>query len=193
MKLDNVAGVLKQHKIEKPSYWSAQIQRNKLLSSLWETSNNYQLFVDELLKHDYFDEGLVEKDEMFGFEDTRGRIVYALFSKMSENHWYRIRSVFGNKQFKTLSDIGSLLINNNVLIHNGYGDGVTRVAIFNKDDEDYRGTDFFSHMMNGSAVSLSGKIDIYDYDIKGEGEIILTINGDYFIYTYEGLIALVEI
>ena len=41
--------------------------------------------------------------------------------------------------------------------------------------------------------NLYGKIDIYDYDIKGEGEIILTINGDYFIYTYEGLIALVEI
>lgn len=193
MKLDEMESILQKHKIDKPAYWSYQIQRNKLLSALWETTNDYQAFVDELLNRDFFDEGLVEKDKMCGFSDNRGRSVYAYFSKMTEEHWYRIRSVFGNKQFKTDSDIGCLLVNNNTLIRNGYGDGTTRVAIFNEDDEDYRGTDFFDKMMNPCDVSFRGKIDIYDYDIVGEGKVIKTINGDYSVYTYDGLIAFVEI
>lgn len=183
MKLDDVASVLNEHGMVSPEHWGREIQDSELVSELWQSSENYRSFVDELLKHDYFD-----------FQDSTERDIYAYFSKRNfGNHWYRIRSVFGDKQFKTYSDIGSLLINNNTLIHNGHGDGTTRVAVFNKDDDDYRGTGFFYDMMHPCIVSFSGKIDIYDYDIKGEGEVIKTINGDYDVFIYDGLIAFVEI
>lgn len=110
----------------------------------------------------------------------------------SGKHWYEIRRLFGTKCFKTWSDVGSLKINN-LLIPNHHGDGITRVAIFKKEDlNENINYHTFSSLMNDTGFCLTGKNDIYDYDIADAGEVIKSIEGNYFIFVYDGLIALVE-
>lgn len=112
---------------------------------------------------------------------------YAELSKESDNHWYRVRKMFGDKCFKTSSDAGSVKIgteNFTLNISNGYGDGTTRVAVFPK------GELFNNDMMNFNGTALHGEFNIYSYDCGTEIE--KTLNGDYFVYVYEGLVAFVE-
>lgn len=103
--------------------------------------------------------------------------------------------MFGERAFKTLSDAGAVKVGNqefSVLFNNGIGDGVNRVAIFNKVEA---GTIFNSSMMNFIS-SVNGEFYIYDYDcgdtpaIKDGTEVKL--KGKYFVYSYEGLIAFVQ-
>lgn len=106
--------------------------------------------------------------------------------KLSE-HWHRVRNMFGVKCFKTISDAGSLKIGKEdltILVPNGYGDGITRVAIFKPEDR------FNDRMMN-YFITIEGKdINIYSYDCGDN--IAMTISGRYNIYFYEGLIAFVK-
>lgn len=165
--------VLERNQMDGFSYFAGYIQQSDFLNNLWRVAVNYKSFVDSLLDTDF--------DEL----DNDARELYSHFSKLTDNHWYRIRRYFGDKCFKTVSDVGSLLINNNTLISNEIGDGITRVAIF----DNYQGTAFCNTMMHPTHITFNGKIEIYDYDIIGVGKPIKTIEGYYNVFVWEGLIA----
>lgn len=127
--------------------------------------------------------------ETFVFSDERlvNNQGYAELSKECDNHWYRVREMFGEKCFKTCSDAGSVKVGNenfSIKISNNCGDGETRIAVFRKDDS------FNEHMMNTEGTSLHGKFNIYSYDCGDD--IFMSLEGDYFVYTFEGLVAFVE-
>lgn len=139
---------------------------------------------------DYWERaGTLDEFKEFVLSDERlkNNQGYAELSKESDNHWYRVKQMFGKSCFKTDSDAGSVKIgigNFTINILNGYGDGVTEVAIFNKGDY------FNDSMMNSRGIVLHGKFDIYSYDCGKE--ISKTVEGDYSVYYYEGLVAFVE-
>lgn len=114
---------------------------------------------------------------------------YAMLSKETENHWYRVRQMFGDNCFKTESDMGGVKVMSrnrelSVIIPNGLGDGTTRCAIFDNRDE------FNSDMMKYSGTMLQGKFDIAYYDC---GETAgKSLDGKYQVYYYEGLVAFVK-
>lgn len=123
------------------------------------------------------------------FEDERLRLTqaYAELSKEDDDHWCRVREMFGDRCFKTISDIGGVKVGNDtffVVINNEIGDGTTRVAVFHK------GSDFNDNMMNFSGTTLKGKFNVYDYDCGNTP--ILELNGNYLVYCYQGLVAFVE-
>lgn len=109
-----------------------------------------------------------------------------------DNIWYIIRDCFGSKQFKTYSDAGGLLVGNKqfaTLISNGYGDGVTRVCVFDNDNECGYALSFMQ-----LHDSIQGAFNIYNYDCsdRNDEDIVCKCSGKYFVYSYEGLIALVK-
>ena len=105
--------------------------------------------------------------------------------------WYAIREMFGEKQFKTSSDAGGVLIGNmtySTLISNGYGDGDTRVAIF-RDGESFN-SDLMEYF-----TKISGKFGIYAYDCadpKTEQPLYI-LDGIFQVYFHEGFVAFVEL
>lgn len=115
-----------------------------------------------------------------------------------DTHWYRIREMFGERCFKTNSDVGSVKIGNEksyTLIPNGIGDGTTRVAVFSKEEAE---KEFNSHMFDkGFTCTVCGEdIYVHDYDcgasIATRNGVEVKLNGCYFVYTYVGLVALVQ-
>jgi hypothetical protein len=111
---------------------------------------------------------------------------YAELSKAMPRHWDRVKSMFGDKQFKASSDAGGLKIGNenfDILIPNRLGDGTTIVAIFDDPRE------FNSHMLD-YFTSIYGTFNIYDYDCGNE--VLKTISGRYGVYCNSGFIALVK-
>lgn len=87
-----------------------------------------------------------------------------------------------------------------MLIPNRYGDGTTRVAVFNKADSDFDiNSDYdvafriMSDMMD-SGPYLYGEFNIYPYDCCNPtvDEPCKTLEGRYWTYYYDGLIAFVE-
>lgn len=83
-----------------------------------------------------------------------------------------------------------------MLIPNGYGDGITRVAVFNKGTSDYGvASRIMSDMMDSHrGPCLQGKFNIYPYDCNDPtvDEPCRTLKGRYFTYYYDRLIAFVE-
>lgn len=163
-------------------YLAGCIEDNKEVAELYEKCKNYDEFEKRVLNH--------ECDSNFVYS------LISLYGKDSDYHWYRIRDLFGERCFKTHSDVGSLLVGNEsfqVLIPNGMGDGTTRVAVFKKDDETSHG---LIELMfdNKHGPTLSGKFNIYSYDCdKPEvDEPCETLEGRYLTYYYDGLIAFVE-
>lgn len=126
MKLDNIYDVIKANMKKECSahYLAGCIVDNKKAAELYEDCKNYDEFEKRVLNH--------ECDSNFVYS------LISMFGKDSDYHWYRIRDLFGDRCFKTYSDVGSLLVGNEdfqVLIPNGMGDGTTRVAVFKKDDD----------------------------------------------------------
>ena len=187
MKLENVDDVLKENmsKYCSVDYLASCILDCDEYSNLYESCRNYDEFEKRVLN-----------------EECCLNVIYSyisLYGKDRRNHWCRIRELFGDRCFKTASDVGSLLVGNEefqALIPNGYGDGITRVAIFNKVDSDY---DVVSRIMSDMMDShrgpyLHGKFNIYPYDCCNPtvDKPCRTIKGNYFTYYYDGLVALVE-
>lgn len=114
---------------------------------------------------------------------------YAEVSKKlrPNTHWYRVRAMFGDDVIKTSSDAGSVKVgvsNMSVLVPNGYGDGITRVSIFDNSEG------FNDSMMSYFTTVKGTNIIIYDYDC---GDVAATtISGRYNIYYYSGLVAFVK-
>lgn len=77
-----------------------------------------------------------------------------------------------------------------------YGDGTTRVAVFNKEDSDHSvASRIMSDMMDSHrGPYLHGKFNIYPYDCCNPtvDKPCRTIKGNYFTYYYDGLVAFVE-
>lgn len=191
MKLENIDDVLKENMSKYCSvhYLASCILDNEECLNLYKACKNYAEFERRVLSKKC---GL--------------NVIYSmvsLYGKDRENHWYRIRELFGDRCFKTVSDAGSLLVGNEefqVLIPNGYGDGTTRVAVFNKADSDFDiNSDYdvaFRIMpdMMDSGPYLYGEFNIYPYDCCNPtvDEPCKTLEGRYFTYYYDGLIAFVE-
>lgn len=145
---------------------------------------------DKIIKHlhDAVDtEDFVDK--ILGDPELATTQAYAEVSKKlrPDSHWYRVREMFGDRAFKTSSDAGSVKIgiaNMSILVPNGYGDGITRVAIFDNSEA-------FNDSMMSYFTTVSGKdMIIYDYDC---GDVAATtISGRYNIYYYNGLVAFVK-
>lgn len=114
---------------------------------------------------------------------------YAEVSKKlrPDSHWYRVREMFGDNVIKTSSDAGSVKIgvnNMSILIPNGYGDGISRVAIFDNSET------FNDSMMSYFTTIKGENMIVYDYDC---GDVAATtISGRYNIYYYSGLVAFVK-
>lgn len=184
MKLDNIYDVLEKNMKKGCSahYLAGCIADNKEVVELYEKCKDYDEFEKRVLNM-----------------EIKSNIVYSLismFGKDSDYHWYRIRELFGDRCFKTYSDVGSLLVGNEsfqVLIPNGMGDGTTRVAVFKKGDDVFGGLiDLMMDRKHGP--TLSGKFNIYSYDCdKPEvDEPCKTLEGRYLTYYYDGFVAFVE-
>lgn len=191
MKLEDIDDVLKQN-VSKDCcvrLLAARILHCDDYSKLYESCRNYDEFEKRVLNKECPLNGIYSAISMYG--------------KDRKNHWYRIRELFGDRCFKTASDVGSLLVGNEefqVLIPNGYGDGTTRVAVFNKTDSDFDvNSDYdvaFRIMpdMMDSGPCLYGEFNIYPYDCCNPtvDEPCKTLEGRYWTYYYDGLIAFVE-
>ena len=115
---------------------------------------------------------------------------YAEISKETEEHWYRVREMIGNKTFKTIADAGAVRVhtsNLDILIPNGIGDGEIRCKVFNKEESEK----FNSNMMNFTGISLEGHIEICEYDCSNN-IIAKAADGNYLVYNYEGIVVFVE-
>lgn len=146
-------------------YNSAQIASQKFLA-MFNAAEDLQAFEKMILESSDFDVIMTQ--------------AYAMLSKYREGHWYRLRAMMGDKCRKTESDAGGLKIGDDrfsVLI-NGGGDGITRYAVFNRDE--------WNHNMATFNTSIEGTFNIYTYDCGDE--IAETLSGRYGIYTYNGMV-----
>lgn len=99
-----------------------------------------------------------------------------------EVYWKTIRGFIGDQLFKTDSDAGSVKIGNgmfSLLIPNGRGDGITRVAVVD-DGSGLRGLE-----MN-YFTTITGEFDVFDYDC-GENSV-MNLDGKYAVYYYDGFV-----
>lgn len=152
--------------------------------------NNWVKGYDEIMQHlrDAVDtEDFINK--ILGDPELTTTQAYAEVSKKlrPDSHWYRVREMFGDNVIKTSSDAGSVKIgvdNMSILVPNGYGDGISRVAIFDNSEA-------FNDSMMSYFTTVRGKdMIIYDYDC---GDVAATtISGRYEIYYYSGLVAFVK-
>ena len=106
--------------------------------------------------------------------------------KRCGNPWMFVREMFGDNCKKTFSSAGSLKVGNeafSILLPNGRGDGCTRYAILEEKD-------FYANSIMKFFTSINGGFDIYSYDCGNE--VVEHIEGCFFIYYYDGFIALVK-
>jgi hypothetical protein len=83
------------------------------------------------------------------------------------------------KQFKTYSDIGSVLVGNDnfsVALQNGYGDGETLVRVYEIGEKVPDGAKF--------NTSVQGTFNIYNYDCsdRNEEDVVATLSGRFGVY-----------
>lgn len=145
----------------------------KFLDRTLAESSTTEEFVDAYLK-------CTEYRKLQGYQELLKR-------ERPERVWYFIRDNFGNKCFKTESDIGGVRVgttNFSVNINNGMGDGETRVAVFESDE------DFYSEHLMTFQTSVRGRFYIFDYDCGGSP--VKELDGRYGIYSYQGLVAFVR-
>ena len=166
----------------------------KFLTRLILNEEEYSKLYEECMDYDEFEKRVLNKGCSLGAVYS----MISLYGKDCKNHWYRIRSLFGERCFKTVSDVGSVLVGNEmfqVYVPNGYGDGITRVAVFNKDDEDYVADSLISMMMDDQrGPVLNGNFNIYPYDCCNPtvAEPCESLVGRYATYYYDDLVAFIE-
>lgn len=148
--------------------------KSELVKKLLENSS----FVDEFV------------NEVITSSELKSTQLYAELIKHErpELRWKSIREMFGNKCFKTVSDVGGVKVGTDtfsvVVPNGGRGDGMTRVAVF----EDKSG--FNHNLMNFSCISLHGNSVIYSYDCGNTP--VKRLDGEYLVYHYDGLVAFVK-
>ena len=122
---------------------------------------------------------------------TEGYAALLIYVK-PDRRWFAIREMFGDRCFKTISDVGAVKVGSkdfNVLIPSNRGDGEIRVAIFYSDEE-----------INLSLLNFFTSIDvngentfIYDFDCDNAKPALQLAEGRYSVYCYEGLVAFVRL
>ena len=193
------------------------LQEKKISVPDYEDFDNKSIFTDKWLQQclwnksfpeccekaeQYLKESANSEEFIDKFLADKSLSIYQAYAEISrkcrpETHWYKIREIFGERTFKTDADAGAVKVGNDnfsVLIPNGIGDGTVRVAVFNKDENDV----IFNPNMMNYIGSVTGKdFYIYDYDCGNtpatttDGKVV-KLNGSYFVYNYEGLVALVQ-
>lgn len=150
----------------------------------------YNVFNKICRKAKDFDDfiNLYIENETFKFSQG----AYEIYKKLyPEKLWYKLRSFLGDKCKKTCSDKASLKIGNDMFsmyIHNGYGDGTTRYAIFDYVPE---WDNWFGYSFSAFEVKKDDSIFAYDYDC-GNDKIEAIPRGKYFAKSYEGLILITK-
>lgn len=141
-----------------------------------ETAQKMQAMFEAAEDLDDFQEKILESTD----PDITMTQAYAVLSKRTEGHWYRLRAMMGDKCRKTESDAGGLKIGDDhfSILINGEGDGITRYAVFNRDE--------WNPNMATFTTSIEGTFNIYAYDCGDE--VAETLSGRYGIYTYEGIV-----
>lgn len=154
----------------------AHAQQYSLCKEIADKSNTTEEFIDSFIED----------------ERTHRTQLYAELLKRErpDKRWYAIREMFGERQFKTVSDAGGLLVGDKtfgLIIPNGAGDGITRVAVFDEPSE-------FNGDLMMFFTNISGEFGIYPYDCEDLSNCrpIRILNGRYFAYYYSGFIALVK-
>lgn len=152
----------------------------------FDSADDYRSHVSGLIASAANTENLI--DMILGDDAMRYTQIAAELSKRERpsGHWLRIRQLFGDRQFKTVSDAGGLKIGNaafSLIVPNGRGDGVTRVAVFSRDELPHN---YLFHMMS-YWTRITGDIDIYFSDCGSD--VCTTIHGAFDVYIYDGLIA----
>ena len=161
-----------------------EFQRECLLNK-W-VGDEYTKHVRALIRKATDVENLI--DLVLNDEYMRNTQAYAEISKRSrpKQHWYRVRNMFGDKQFKTISDAGGLKIGTdefNTVVPNGRGDGETRCAVFQSDDKSFN-----ADMMNYYTTFNGRFYNIYAYDC-GDA-VAMLVNGKCSVYYYDGFVAI---
>ena len=152
-----------------------------------KTGFHYSEMVSNLLDNSSFVDEFINK--VITASELKTTQLYAELIKMErpEMRWKAIRGMFGNKCFKTESDVGGVKVGTDtfsVVVPNGRGDGTTRVAVF----EDESG--FNGNLMEYSGISLHGDSVIYYYDCGNTPT--KKLSGNYLVYYYDGLVAFVK-
>lgn len=113
---------------------------------------------------------------------------YELYKKFfAKDLWLKLRDFLGDECRNCISDIGSLKIGNDafsMFISNGYGDGVTRYAIFDSEPE---WSDWFGNSLEMFEVKEDNSVFVYYYDC-GDDKTQSIPKGKYFAKSYEGLV-----
>lgn len=189
MKLENMRDVIMTNLSEGyggPHFVAKCIRNNETCLNIYCDSKNYDEFEQRILK------------------EGPTNIVYCIISKWGkdrENHYTRIQKLFTENCFylKTYSDIAGVLVGNKdfqTIISNNYGDGITEIAIFKKDDVRYSfASKCMWHMMgNHYGPTLRGNFNIYPYDCCNpkDTEPCVSLSGEYITYAYDGFVAFVE-
>lgn len=153
-----------------------------------KTDSHYSELVKNLLDNSSFVDEFI--NEVINAGELKSTQLYAELIKHErpELRWKSIREMFGNKCFKTVSDVGGVKVGTDtfsvVVPNGGRGDGMTRVAVF----EDKSG--FNHNLMNFSCISLHGNSVIYSYDCGNTP--VKRLDGEYLVYHYDGLVAFVK-
>lgn len=124
---------------------------------------------------------------VFEKQDLVNRMGQVDLTDKVDDYWYKVRKMLGERVIKTYSSAGGLKVGNGgftMVIPNGNNADETRTAIFKKNEPVEK------HLMNFTGIILDGDIDIYDFD-KGD-KVLGRINGRYEVYSYSGMIALIE-
>lgn len=189
----NMAGYLTKSENEEKS--------RELFLNVWTTDNDDLLLDDIITKKgnlieidsDEFDcDGAIERIELnapqVDDDDEEDEDDGEPFEQKSL--WYEIRAAIGDNVIKTESDIGSVLVGNKdmtMTISNGYGDGTTRIGVFEKENEITNKMRF--------VCQVNGTFNVYDYDCYQSAEqlnsprnIATTLSGHYYVYCYEGIV-----
>lgn len=154
--------------------------------------NTNQETVDRIAAESCSTEDFIERYLSEGDRNEQFYQVLLMYER-PERAWKYVREIFGDRQFKTVSDIGGVLIGNpqfSVLIKNGRGDGTTRVAIFESKDDFRPIEDIMRYQISftGQDIGIYG----YDYDDPAQIDPIKKISGSFAAYSYEGLVAFVR-
>ena len=150
--------------------------KKEIAEEILKASENTEDFIDK-----YLDDERLEK--FYG----RNRLAKEF---RPDTYWMTIRKFLGDKIFKTESDAGSVLIGRKklkIMIPNGRGDGESRVAILDKNE------DISGYELNNFTL-IEGKFKIYNYDCtKDEDDYAEELNGKYVVYYYDSFVVFQEL
>lgn len=108
---------------------------------------------------------------------------------LSARDFHFIRGMVGAREIKTSSDAGGVLVAHDgfgVIVPNGEGDGTSRVAVF--DDEEEINTSALRYF-----TMLTGRFEIHDYDCSDESPVVARLEGQFNVWYGMGFVIFVRV